>query len=219
MVQDITGITVCYNTKGFMEIAYNSIRKFHPDMPILIINGSDLNNPCTLYLYSIMSKNTEIVMMGYNIGHGRGLDFGINRVKTKYAMLFDTDIKMLKSPVNEMLGLMDDNSFGVGKIIKIGYDGIDCGKRSYHKTEGCLLYLHPFFQIINIANYKKYHRYVHHGAPCYLTMIDIHKKKLSKKILKEFPNLKSYIKHYSKGTRNYRRSVGLKQIVGQWEVK
>lgn len=219
MVQDITGITVCYNTKGFMEIAYNSIRKYHPNMPILIINGSDLNNSCTLYLYSIMSDKTEIVMLGYNIGHGRGLDFGINRVKTKYAMLFDSDIKMLKSPVRQMLRLMRKDTFGVGSISRIGFDGNDCGKMPRHEIEGCLLYLHPFFQIINVANYKKYHRYVHHGAPCYLTMIDIHKRELSDKILIDFPGLGNDIKHYVRGTRNYRKSKGMEQIVGQWEYE
>lgn len=217
MVQNITGISVCYNTKGFMKQSYDSIRKFHPNMPILIINGSDPNNSCTLYLFSIMSKKTTIFMPGYNIGHGMGLNLGINRIKTKYAMLFDSDILMLASPVRKMLKKMKNDSFGVGSISKIGFDGVDCGKKPHHKIEGCLSYLHPFFQIINVTNYKKYHRYVHHGAPCYLTMIDIHRKGLSGKILKNFSSLQNYVRHYNRGTRNYRRSRGMEQIVGQWE--
>jgi len=219
MVQDITGITVCYNTKDLMKAAYDSIRKSHPDMPIVIVNGSDINDPCTLYLYSIRSNRTKVMAMGYNIGHGRGLDFGIRRISTKYAMLFDTDIEMLKSPVKQMLKKMREDTFGIGGIGKIGYDGNDCGRMPRHEKEGCLSYLHPHFQIINVNNYKKYHRYVHHGAPCYLTMIDIHKRGLSDKILIEFPDLKRYIKHYTRGTRNYRKSRGMPQIVGQWEFE
>ena len=218
MVQDITGIVVCYNTKGFMEIAYNSIRKFYPNLPIMIINGSDLESSCTPYLYSISSKITKIVTIGYNIGHGRGLDYGIKKVKTKYALLFDSDIRMLKPPINNMLKLMKKGSFGVGSVMKIGYDGNNCGKSLHHKDEGCLSYLHPFFQIINVSNYKKYHRYVHHGAPCYLTMIDIHKRKLSKKILINFP-VHDFVEHYNRGTRNYRRSKGMSQIPGGWELE
>ena len=155
MVQNITGITVCYNTKDFMKAAYDSIRKFHPDMPIVVVNGSDLNDPCTLYLSSIRSNNTKVMAMGRNIGHGRGLDYGIRRVNTKYAMLFDTDIEMLKSPVKQMLNKMEDDSFGIGSVSKIGYDGNNCGKSKGHKIKGCLSYLHPFFQIINVANYLK----------------------------------------------------------------
>jgi len=126
---------------------------------------------------------------------------------------------MSRSPVRQILRLMKEDTFGVGSVSRIGFDGNDCGRMPHHETEGCLLYLHPFFQIINVANYKKYHRYVHHGAPCYLTMIDIHKKKLSDRILIDFPKMKDYIKHYVSGTRNYRRLRGMKQIAGQWETE
>jgi len=219
MGQNITGITVCSNTKDLIERAYTSVRKFHPEMPIIIIDGSSPKDPCADYVKSLISNLTTVVSLGYNIGHGKGMCMGIEKAKTKYALIFDSDIKMLKSPAKKMLKLMEEDTFGVGRIIKIGYDGIDCGKRQHHKTEGCVLYLHPFFHIINVENYKKYHRYVHHGAPCYLTMIEIHKKNLAEKILKEFPDLFSYIEHYSKGTRNYRKSIGMKSIEGKWEHK
>ncbi len=217
MAKDVTGITVCCNTKGLIERAYNSVRRFHPEMPIIIINGSDPKSPCTAYMQNLCSEKTEIISAGRNVGHGKGMCIGIDRVKTKYALIFDSDIEMLKSPVSQMLGMMEDDTFGVGSVCKTGFDGFGYGKRSQHKKEGWILYLHPHFQLINICNYRKYHRYVHHGAPCYLTMLDIHKKGLSEKILKEFPRLKNFIKHYHRGTRNERTKHGLSEIEGGWQ--
>lgn len=217
MVRDVTGITVCCNTKDLIERAYSSVREFHPEMPIIIIDGSDSKNPCAVYLQGLRSEKTEVISLKQNIGHGKGMCMGIDRVKTKYALIFDSDIEMLKSPVGQMLGMMEEDTFGVGRICKIGFDGIGYGKRQRHKKQGWILYLHPHFQLINIRNYRKYHRYVHHGAPCYLTMIDIHKKSLSERILKNFPNLETFIKHYRWGTRRERKNRGLSQIEGGWE--
>lgn len=214
---DITGITVCSNTKDFIEQTYTSVRKFHPDIPIVIIDGSMLGDPCAFYVKKLTSDLTTTISLGYNIGHGRGMCMGIDHTKTKYALIFDSDIKMLRSPVNQMLVMMGDDTFGVGLIVKTGLDGHDYGKKLQHRETGYMLYLHPYFQLINISNYKKFHPYVHHGAPCYLTMLNIHKQGLSNKIIKEFPNLGNYVKHYGLATRRYRRSRGLKSIGGKWE--
>jgi len=200
MAKNVTGITVCYNTKDLIERTYNSVRKFHPEMLIIIIDGSDSDNPCASYIKSLASDVTVIISLGYNIGHGRGMCMGIDRVKTKYTLIFDSDIEILKSPVSQMLGMMEDDTFGVGSICKTGFDGVGYGKNPHHKKKGWISYLHPHFQLINIRNYRKYHWYVHHGAPCYLTMVDIHKKGLSEKILKEFPKLENFVKHYHKAT-------------------
>jgi len=221
----ITGITVCQNTKDFMERSYNSIRKFHPDMPIIIIDGSDPGDPCATYVRGLASIITTVISLGYNIGHGRGLCMGIDKAKTPYALIFDSDIEMLKSPVEAMLAMMEEDTFGVGYIEKTGFDGYVYGVHANHVGEGWMPYLHPYFQLINVDNYKKYHRYVHHGAPCFLTMLDIYKKGLSNKILKEFPGLghswegepKEYIHHIPRGTRSIRRLRGLPEIELKWE--
>lgn len=202
MIKEITGIVVCHNTKDLMRRTYTSVRKFHPHMLIIIVDGSDPEDPCASYVKSLASDKTKVISLGYNIRHGRGMCMGINKVKTKYALIFDSDIKMLESPVDRMLEMMEKDTFGVGIVSRTGFDGRGCGLSSDHKRTGCISYLHPYFHLINIENYKKFHSYVSHGAPCIVTMIDIHKKGLSKKILKHFPQLnKIFVKHYSMGTR------------------
>ena len=230
----ITGITVCQNTKDFIERAYNSIRSFHPDMPIIIVDGSDVDDPCASYVHSLRSHLTKVIQPGYNIGHGKGMCVGIDHATTPCALIFDSDIEMLKSPVDAMMGMMEPDTFGVGYTELTALDGFeykatpDASKQTH--TTGPMKMLHPYFHLINIANYRKYHPYVHHGAPCYLTARDIYNQGLSDKVIKEFPGLghssgkghvwegeeREYIRHDPAGTRNVRKLSGKGEIEGGW---
>lgn len=227
----ITGITVCQNTKELIERAYNSIRKFHPDMPIIIIDGSDVSDPCAAYVRGLASDKTTVVSLGYNIGHGRGMCMGIDQVKTSYALIFDSDIEMLKSPVQAMFEMMEEDTFGVGYIEeKTAFDGFEWGWPGHNNPGEWMPYLHPMFQLIDIRNYRKFHPYVHHGAPCYLTMLDIYKRGLSGKILKQFPGLghssgkglnwvgtpREYIRHDPGSTLKERTGQAPRRIEGGW---
>ena len=230
-VSDITGITVVQNTKDSIECAYNSIRKFHPDMPIIIIDGSNPGNPCASYIKSLVSDMTTVVSLGYNIGHGRGMCKGIDLAKTPYALIFDSDIEMLKSPVQAMLEMMEEDTFGVGYIEgKTALDGFEWGWPGHNTPGEWMSYLHPMFQLIDLRNYRKYYPYVHHGAPCYLTMLDIHKRELSDKILKQFPGLghssgkglnwtggpREHIRHDPGYTIKERTGDNPREIEGDW---
>jgi hypothetical protein len=108
--------------------------------------------------------------------------------------------------------LFEEDTFGVGCIMKVGFDGFNT-----HMTKGHLPYLHPFFQLVKVENYQKFYPCIHHGAPCLLTMVDIYKKKLSEKILKNF-NLTDYIQHDWAGTRNICKKNKQPEIEGVWEI-
>lgn len=220
----VTGITVCWNTKDLIERAYNSIRKFYPAMPIIIVDGSDVGDPCAAYVRGLASDITTIIQPGYNVGHGRGMCMGIEKAATPYALMFDSDIELLEPCLPAMLAMMEADTFGVGYLEDIGYDGFRY-KINPH-PEGSLPCLHPYWQLISIENYKKFHPYVHHGMPVYLAMLDIHKRGLSSKILKQFPGLSNehcqkdhiprFVRHHSNGTGGMRIARGLTHIEGPW---
>ena len=77
-IANLTGVCVNYNTPELLKKAINSIGMFY-DFPIIIINGSEEEIP-------------GAVNVGYNIGHGLGMDMGIRMAKTDYILTFDTDI-------------------------------------------------------------------------------------------------------------------------------
>jgi len=230
---EITGITVSHNTKDLLKRSYESVRKFHPNMPIIIIDGSDKKDPCAAYAKSLASPLTTVYSPGYNIGHGRGMCMGIDKARTPYALIFDSDIEMLKSPVDAMFAMMESNTYGVGYTEKTAPDGYEWGAGGTHNKGEPMRMLHPYFQLLNIANYMKFHPYVHHGAPCYLAARDIHEQGLSNTIIKEFPGLghssgkgwvwegkeREYIRHDPAGTRHTRSKAGQPEIEGDWVKK
>lgn len=227
----ITAITVCYNSKELFERAYNSVRKFHPGMKIIIVDGSDRKDLCRQYVLSLASSNNLILQPFYNIGHGRGINLALSRVETPYVLIFDSDIEMLKSPIQSMLDMMEDDTYGVGYIEKTDLGGFDFGARPDQMKYGSMRYLHPYFCLIQLKEYRKYAPFIHHGAPAVNTCLDIYNRGLSDKVIKEFPGLghssgtgfswtsepREFVLHNTAGTRTARREKGLLEIEGAWE--
>ena len=220
-IDDITGITVCHNTQDLIQKAYESIRRFHPTLKIIIVDGSNTTDSCYLYVESLKSDITTVIHCNYNIGHGRGMNLALRLCLTKYALIFDSDIVMLRSPVMEMLAMMEEDTYGVGAFDYVDTRGFGKNNHSIEWRNAATKYLHPYFQLINVAIYKQYPPYVHHGAPCIHTMNEIKRRGLADKILKEFPGASiygnEYIQHHTSGTRAERRRRGLPEIEGGWE--
>ena len=224
---------VAHNTRSLLENAYNSVRKFHTDMQIIIIDGSDENDPCRAYARSLASNITSVYTAQGNIGHGKGMHFAIGECKTRFALIFDSDIVMVKSPVELMLAMIEPDTYGVGYTEKSAYDGFEYGAKPEHQGQPFMYMLHPFFHLLQISEYHKFHPYVHHGAPCFMAALDIHRKGLTDKIIKVFPGLGhtagkgwcwnpvpgEWIKHDTAGTRKDRSSKGKSEIEGKWEYE
>jgi hypothetical protein len=220
-----------HNTIFLLKNAFESIRKFHPEMMIIIVDGSDVNDPCREYVKGLASPYTTLILCNTNIGHGRGMDLAIRQVKTKFALIFDSDIVMIKSPVQQMLDMMEPDTYGVGYIEKTDTGGYEWGARPEHFSAGFMYMLHPFFHLLQISEYFKFHPYVHHGAPCFLAAKDIHRRGLTSKIIKVLPGLGHtsgkgwcwepveplYLIHNTAGTRNDRRNKGKPETEGDWQ--
>ena len=222
-INDITGVVVCSNTKELLSKAFESVRSFHPELKIIIVDGSDPPDPCYSYVCSLASDITTVRICGYNIGHGRGMNTGIQMVETKFALVFDSDIVMLRSPILEMLSMMEEDTYGVGGFDYVDTRGFGKNNHSQEWRDAATKYLHPYFQLINVAIYKRYPPYVHHGAPCIYPMNEIKHQGLADKILKEFPGASiygsEYIEHHTSGTRTERRKRGLPEIEAGWDRK
>jgi len=235
-MQEVTGLTVCWNTKNLIEKALRSVRNFHPDMKIVVIDGSSRHDLCYQYLDQLVRIDTNLTVdhVNRNIGHGKGLHRGIEKIRTRYALIFDSDIVMVQSPVTDMLAMMEEDTYGVGYTEITGYDGFEYGVHPIHNRHRPVKYLHPYFQLLQIREYKKYKPYIHHGAPCIAAMLDLHLRGLSDKVIKEFPGLGhtsgyglhwrpcdgKYILHdvaQFGGTGRMRISRGLDHIEGAWD--
>lgn len=227
----MTGIVVVYNTKDYFMRAYESIRKFMPEMPMIIINGSDKWNLCYKYVASLAEQPLNFVYnVGYNIGHGRGLHYALERCSDDLALIFDSDIVMKKNPLRAMNKLMTPETYATGWMTYIGPDGYDYGTPGFNNREK-IPYIHPYFMLLNVKLYFKFHRFVHHGAPCYKAMLDIYRRGETWRLANcelltghtsgaginwtGKPN--KYIQHDFGGTRLYNKYCGKYEIEGRWE--
>ena len=186
----ITIIIVSYNTKELLENCINSIRNHSKSIKIIIIDGSEINNECSRYVRKINNNQNRVIKLNNNIGHGKGMDFGINLVGTPYFCVVDSDTIMIQNPLFKMLELIKDN-YGVGCVVDVDDKGVN--------FENGIKYLHPYFALINKEMYKRFKPFYHHGAPCLNAMKDINNKGLQSKLI-HF-DLEKYIKHLGRGTR------------------
>lgn len=231
ITETVTGITVSYDAPSLLKNAVESFRKFHPDLRLIIVDGSAPGSPCYNYASSLADGLTKVVLPGWNIGHGRGMDMAIRMCETKYALIFDSDIEMIKSPVQQMVNMMEDDTYGIGYLEKTAYDGFEYGAKREHKHQSWMFMLHPFFHLLQVENYFKFYPYVHHGAPCFKAARDIHLKGLTHKIIKTLPGLghtggegwnwkpvtPEWVIHNTAGTRNDRKRKGKPEIDPGWE--
>jgi hypothetical protein len=204
----VTAILVTYNTRALAEKSYQSIRRFYPDMPIILVDGSDPGNSTAAYVKTLASPLTTVMAFGHNVFHGPGMNVGINYCQTPYALLVDTDAELLEPCVGDMLAMMEKDTFGVGYVIPTAFSGF--GTIYSYPPEptphegGWMPYLHPYFQLIDIKNYRKFPPYVHGGAPCTPTMLAIYQAGLAWKIIKQFKDMANgtpkFVKHDGGGT-------------------
>lgn len=220
----VTGVVVSHNTKDLLKTAITSIRKHHPKMKLIVVDGSDKTDSCYSYIRTLANSNTRVFHITGNIGHGKGLNYGIQYIDTPYLLVFDSDIEMVYSPIEEMLNMMEDMTWGVGSFEMTDLGGHIWGTRKDKMNEGPMKYLHPYFCLIQMKEYKKYSPFIHHGSPAVQTMLEIYRKGLSEVVLKEFKDLcysdkkeKYYIKHRKRGTRDIRIKNHKDEIEGSWE--
>ena len=179
-----------YATPKLLEKAITSIRKFY-DFPIIVIDGS---GKCDL-------PDVEIIDIGYNIGHGLGMDMGIKMAETDKVLTFDTDIEMKEPCLELMMEKMEDNTYAVGKVYLKNNTGFYNDHRELFPYTSVVHIVHPSFQIVSKKEYLKYAPYISDGAPTVLSYHDIMRHGREKEAFVNFPVL-DYIEHKNAGTRN-----------------
>ncbi len=188
---DLTGIVVEYCTSDLLDEAIGSIRRFY-DFKIIVINGGE---PVELDY-----PNVEVVDLGYNIGHGLGMDMGIKMAETDYVLTFDTDIIMHKPCIEEMMGKIKEETYSIGKVYLINNGKFYHDNRDIFPNSIVARMTHPSFQIVSKKEYLKYAPYISDGAPTVLSYHDLMRWKRQKTLV-DFPIL-DYVEHRNAGTRD-----------------
>ena len=88
--KNITIVIVTYQTER--KILRKCLKSINKKFKILIIENSKKFKDQKLFLKEF--KNLKIICSGLNLGYGGGNNFGLNRVKTRYALILNPDTQL-----------------------------------------------------------------------------------------------------------------------------
>ena len=179
-----TAVVVNFNTPELISNCVKSIRLFY-EIPIIVVDGSNKEKHSAMMDMISGLKNLEVHHLERNMCHGPGMQYGIERTKTKYALLMDSDAAMVKKGFVELcVSRMDELSYGAGLVMNLKFD---------------IRYLHPYCALINMNVAAKYPMPINHGAPMIRIMKDIKERRENNLI--DIPEIGDFVSHKWKGTR------------------
>jgi hypothetical protein len=208
----MTGIVVTYNTHELFKAMYESLRRWMPTMPLVIVDGSHRTDPCFAYVRALAGEINTVYQVGENIGHGLGVHYAINRVEDEQLLVMDSDIVINDNPLDAMAALLTDGVYGVGEVSVVGMNGM----RSNPVCD--LPFIQPYFMLMSRHQYLTHHRWIHHGTPNYRAMIDLWQAGVIGKALQPF-DVRQYVFHHWAGTRDMNKKNGLSEIPKKWETE
>jgi glycosyltransferase involved in cell wall biosynthesis len=112
MIEDTTVIIANYLHPHFTKECVESVRKYYPYIPIIVID--DCSPEIVSFKYP---PKFYFRKLPYHMGHGIALDYAMDEVKTKYIITLDHDVALIKEGAFEYLFsfMKDEYTFAVGK--------------------------------------------------------------------------------------------------------
>ncbi len=188
--RSIQAITVCYNTPELITRAVSSVKRFYPDLPIFIVDGSKRKSACYLACEDLARRypGIQVYHALRNIGHGDGMQYAVDQTRSEYLLLMDSDIQVLAPCLETMQARLTPGALGIGLVLKVDSTG-------HLQPEG-VNYLHPYFCLLNRGIYRELQPMRNHGAPLIDTMLAAHARGIQ---VQDF-DLAGYVEHKWRGT-------------------
>jgi len=204
-MDSVTALTVVYNTPDITIKCLDALRKFYPDIRLILVDNSDQPpHVKKIKEYIENDKNHLYIKTPFNLGHGPGLNRGAHHIVSDCMYVFDSDAEIIRPNfLEDMFSFMDEDVYGVGYCMPVNSQGLSFAKDAKIK------YLHPLGCLISVKMFRMYAPFVSGGAPFIETMHDIDRTGNSENMLIHFPvhlpipddPRKAYVKHYSGATR------------------
>lgn len=204
---NITVLVCQRKTKDLISLCLESILRFYPDIPILIVDGNS-QDESSVYIKQKTIKNENISVWnrdGIN-SHGLTMDEAIVKyIKTRYVLLCDSDIVIERGGIIEdMLNEFkkDSNIYAIGSLMLVTRSGHACGPPK--SEDDILRYAHPSFSIYDTKIYHELNApFTDHGAPCVYNMLEAEKRNLT---IAYYP-VDKYVSHLCGGSWTIPRVV------------
>jgi GT2 family glycosyltransferase len=221
--KEISAITTFCMNEEYIKKSLATFLDTYPEIIPIVVDNSDEGSSCDRILNNLWAYGQiRLISNGNNLGHGYGLTQGMEKVKTKYVLIFDSDVIFFnRDLIPDMMAMMDSDTYGVGFVMWLGIDGDPVRPHHIHeeRPKNSMKYLHPFCALISVEQYKQYKPFdtfvvkhnKTHGSPMLSAMRSIYNAGDEYKI-KKLPD-SSYTKckywnHMSGGARIVLRKMG-----------
>lgn len=192
---DVTAVMCERDTLDITKITLESLLRFYPDLPILIIDGGSTDGSFE-YVKLLELKYRSIRVwhrVGRN-GHGTMLDEGIRKfITTKYFLLLDSDLMVHRGGWLEdmLMEIGQKNLYAIGTLMLVGESKEACGPPN--DEADTLKYIHPSCGLFRTNVYLSLSPFIEHGAPLVNNMVDAKRKGLK---VGYYP-IEKYVSHLS----------------------
>ena len=183
MKHNLEYLSVNYNTPDLIERLIESIIKHEGKYPIRIIDGSD-KEPYKTQIVEVCAKydNVTLQQLGWNIHHGRGMNWGVFNSKYDWVYIFDSDNYVLQPHLDKMMeSVQINNKLMCGVHCHVNTSGWGEGREASRAYP--IMYYHPSQFLISTSYYKQLKEngvgFIHHGAPSIQIMQYLHDNNLS----------------------------------------
>lgn len=174
-------VLICQGKQRFLTaLTIESLMRFYPEIPILVVNGSPDDYDSTLYLQLMELKHKNIKVwhrFGIN-SHGDMMNEAIRQyIDTEFVLLMDNDNIIHRGGFVEgmLKQLKDKQMFATGATMIVTREGEGIGPP--HNDTDVLRYPHPSCAIIKRSVYLKLDvNFSNHGAPCIYSIIESEKE-------------------------------------------
>lgn len=205
-MNNVTVIVVNYKTLELTKTCVQSLRKFYPDIPLILVDNNS-NDASKTYIVSQSNEHTTVLLNSKNVGHGIALHQATMLVNTPYVFTLDSDTEILqKGFVEQMLAYFEvkEKLYAIGWLRYVNEMGVSGDEK---KCNNLKPYVHPYAMLFDRKKYTTLATFEDSGAPCRLNMFDAIVKGYT---LCDF-KLEPYIKHWIAGTR--------RMFSGHWKPK
>jgi N-acetylglucosaminyl-diphospho-decaprenol L-rhamnosyltransferase len=108
-INNLTVVIVTYLTNK--NILLNCLKSIDRKNRVIIVENSKVFKNKDYFLRKF--SNIEIICTGSNLGYGKGNNFGLNKVKTDYALILNPDIVCESGFFKKTIKLINNNKFSI----------------------------------------------------------------------------------------------------------
>jgi GT2 family glycosyltransferase len=161
---------VHYRTPELIQHAVEAFRRFHPGVPLLLIDNGSTPESARL-LHELVERHGpgEVLLNSTNLHHGPAMDQAVRHLEAPLILLLDSDAIVVREGLLDRFHDVfeaDPRAYAAGKMIWMDSRGFDLPRPA-----GGHPYIRPICMMLRRDLYRALPPFERHGAPCLRNMI------------------------------------------------